>query len=180
MRRNNRNTLLLISGITQIIKSFAYCIAMLLTSICFDVIDLTIRRKIYLTTTYAIKPELGEKIITLITIGIFVYLALAIIINFASGMIFFLESKRGKNELKNRNLVVVMAIISIFTLNGFVPNILSLIALLIDKKQPNSEMKETINDHNLKVKVNEILTLKNEKSITYKEYIELLTKVLTE
>lgn len=180
MKRNNRNTLLLIAGVTQIIKSFAYCVLMLLTSICFDIIDLTIRRYIYLTTTYAIKPELGEKIITLLTVGIFLYLGVAITINFASGIIFFQESKRGKSALKNRSLIISLAVVSVLTLNALIPCVLAMVALLIDKAQPDGDYKDVVNAQNLKIKVNEVQKLKDNKNISSKEYIDLLTKVLTE
>ena len=180
MRRNNRNTLLLIGGVVQIIKSFAYCVAMLFTSLFFDVIDLTIRRKIYLTKTYAVKPELGEKLITLITVGIFLYLGVAIILNFASGIVYLEESKRGNAPLKNRVLIVSLSTVSVLTLNAFVPCLLAVVALLIDKSQPEEELREKVNDKVLHSKVKEIQKLKDEKKITSKEYIDLLTKVLTE
>ncbi len=178
MKKNNRNTLLLIAGVTQIIKSFAYCVAMLLTSICFDVIDLTIRRKIYLTDTYAIKPQLGEKLITLIIVGIFLYLTVAIALNFISGIICFQESKRGNKPLKNRSLLISLAVISVLTFNTLFASVLTFVALVIDKNQPESEFNEDLTSPQLKARVNEIQKLKDDGSITNKEYIEMLTKLL--
>lgn len=180
MRRNNRNTLLLIAGVTQIVKSFAYCVLMLMTSLFFDVIDLTIRRMIYLTTTYAIKPEMGEKLITLITVGIFLYLGVAIVLNFASGILFLEESKRGNEQLRFRSGIIALSTVSVLTLNACVPCILAIIALIVDKSQPEDEVVKKFDNIELQGKVNEIQKLKDEKKITKQEYIDLLTKVLTE
>ncbi len=178
MKRNNRNTLLLVAGVTQIIKSFVYCVAMLITSLCFDVIDLTIRRHIYLTTTYALKPELGEKLITLIVIAIFLYLSIAIMLNFASGIIYLQESKGGNAPLKNRVLLISMMVLSVITLNTLFASILVLIALLVDKQQPESEFKEELSSDQLKARVTEIQNLKEQGAITKQEYIDMLTKLL--
>ncbi len=178
MKRNNRNTLLLIAGITQIIKSFVYCVVMLITSLCFDIIDLTIKRKIYLTQTYAINPELGEKLITLIVIGIFLFLTVAIMLNFASGIIYLQESKSGNASLKNRALIIVMMVLSVIALNTLVSSVLVFVALLVDKQQPESEFSEQLTSAELKARVTEIQNLKKEGSISKQEYIDLLTKLL--
>ena len=178
--RNNRNTLLFISGIIQIVKSFLYCLALLILAVCFDVIYLWLKIQIVATDVYKYSSVAqGDKILTLIVIAIFVYLALSIVLNFIAGIINMEASRSGRNPLEHRLLITMFATVNILSTVSFIPSILTYIALLLDKNQPDGfKVEEKYDKETLKVKIEEIKELKKEKAITQEEYIELLNKLI--
>lgn len=178
--KNNRNTLLFISGIIQIVKSFLYCIALLVLAVCFDVIYLWLKIQIVATDVYKYSSVAqGDKILTLIVIAIFIYLALSIVLNFVAGIVNMEASRSGRNPLEHRLLITMFATINILSTVAIVPSILTYIALVLDKSQPDGFKVEAKYDkETLKVKIEEIKELKKEKAITQEEYIELLNKLI--
>jgi len=177
--KNNRNTLLLMAGIGHIIKSVICAIALILVSLCIEIIDVSLKLSIFRSKLYAYSPELGEKLITVVIVAIFIYLSLSMFLSFASGLVCIDQSKVGTNALTNRKLVMALSLINLSLINGIIASVLALISLLVDKKQPDG-IKEDNNDHILQNKINELKKLKDEKVISQKEFLEMLTKLLVE
>lgn len=178
--RNNRNTLLLISGIINIVKSFVYCITLLLIALCFDVVYLWLKLKIIATDVYRYSTaEQGEKIVTLAVIGIFVFLVVAIAVNFVSAIVNIEASRTGKNALEHKLMMTIISTVNILTFAGFVPSVLTYVALLVDKNQVDGfAVEEKVDKETMKIKIEQIKELKKEKAITQEEYIELLNKLI--
>lgn len=178
--RNNRNTLLLISGILNIVKSFVYCIALLFIALSFDIVYLWLKIQIVGTDVYRYSSvEQGDKIITLAVVGIFIFLAVAIALNFVAGIINLEASRSGKNPLNHKLLMTVFSTINVLTLVAVVPSILTYIAMLVDKNQEDGYVVENkIDKETMKIKIEQIKELKKDKSITQEEYIELLNKLI--
>ena len=178
--RNNRNTLLFISGVVQIVKSFLYCIALLILAVCFDIIFLWLKIQIVATDVYKYSSVAqGDKLITLIVIAIFIYLALAIVLNFVAGIINMEASRTGRSPLRHRLLITVFATVNLLSTVSMIPSILTYVALVVDKNQMEGfKVEEKYDKETLKVKINEIKELKKEKAITQEEYIELLNRLI--
>ena len=177
--KNNRNTLLLISGIGHIVKSIFNALALVLVSLCVEMIDVSLKISIFRSKLYAYSPELGEKLITLVVVAIFVYLSLNMFLSFAMGLVCIDQSKLGSNPLTARGAIITLATINTLLLNGIVFNGLAIASLVVDKNQPDGVKLEQ-SDDNLKYKINELKKLKEEKVISQKEFIELVTKLLVE
>ena len=179
MKRNNRNTLLLISGMTQFIKGFINCIMLLVVSICFDMINLRLKMWMYSTDFYAYEPAFGERLMNFIIIAMFIYLGLAIAINFTLGIICLDEAKQGAEPLRFRRLIIALSVINVMTLTGFIGPALNISALLADKNQPDTDEAEKVDVTEMKKRIEQIKELKKEKAITQQEYIDMLTELLT-
>ena len=177
--KNNRNTLLLISGIGYIIKSVVCAICLILVSLCIEMIDVSLKLSVFRSKLYAYSPELGEKLITFVIVAIFVYLSLSVFLSFASGLICIDQSKLGTAPLTNRKAIIVMSIINLSLLNGILSCVLALVSLVADKNQPDG-IKQEDNDDNLKLKINELKKLKEDKVISQKEFLDMLTRLLVE
>lgn len=178
--KNNRNTLLLISGVIQIVKSFLYCVALLVLAVCFDVIYLWLKIQVVATDVYKYSSVAqGDKILTLIVIAIFIYLALSIVLNFVAGIINMEASRTGRSPLQHRLLITMFATINILSTVAIIPSILTYVALVLDKNQPDGFREEPKYDkETLKIKIEEIKELKKDKAITQEEYVELLNKLI--
>ena len=177
--KNNRNTLLLMAGIGHIVKSVVCAIALVLVSLFIEVIDVSLKLSVFRSKLYAYSPELGEKLITLVVVAIFVYLSLSMFLSFATGLVCIDQSKMGIAPLSNRKAVITLSLINISLLNGIVACVLALISLVVDKNQPDA-VKENDHDIVLHSKINELKKLKEDKVITQKEFLEMLTKLLVE
>ena len=149
-------------------------------AVCFDVIYLWLKIQIVATDVYKYSSVAqGDKILTLIVIAIFIYLALSIVLNFVAGIINMEASRSGRNPLEHRLLITMFATINILSTVAIVPSILTYVALVLDKSQPDGFKVEAKYDkETLKVKIEEIKELKKEKAITQEEYIELLNKLI--
>lgn len=178
--RNNRSTLLLISGIAHIVKSIVSAIALVLVSCCVEIIDVAIKISVFRSKLYAYAPDLGESLLTIIIVAIFVYLSLNIFLSFGMGLLCLDQSKLGSKPLTNRGAIIVLSVINSVLLNGLLFNMLALTSLVVDKHQPDGEESLNNTDNNLKQKINELKQLKEEKVITQKEFIEMVTKLLVE
>lgn len=178
--RNNRNTLLLISGIINIVKSFVYCITLLLIALSFDVVYLWLKIQIIATDVYRYSTvEQGDKIITLAVIGIFIFLAVAIALNFVAGIVNIETSRSGKEPIAHKLLMTIMATINLLTLTSVLSSILTFIAMLVDRNQEDGFVVENkIDKETMKIKIEQIKELKKDKAITQEEYIELLNKLI--
>lgn len=178
--RNNRNTLLLISGIINIVKSFVYCATLLVVALCFDVVYLWLKIQIIGTDVYKYSSaEQGDKVITLVVVALFLFLTLAIALNFVAGIVNLEASRTGKDPLQHRLLMTVMATINLLTLISIVPSILTYIAMLVDKNQEDGfAVENKVDKETMKIKIEQIKELKKDKAITQEEYIELLNKLI--
>ncbi len=178
--RNNRNTLLLVGGVINIVKSFLYCITLLMIALSFDIVYLWLKIQIIGTDVYRYSSaEQGDKLITLAVVGIFIFLAVAIALNFVAGIISLEASRSGRNPLQHRLLMAVIATINLLTLASIVPSILTYIAMLVDKNQADGfKVEEKIDKETMKIKIEQIKELKKDKAITQEEYIELLNKLI--
>lgn len=176
--KNNRNTLLLIGGIGYIIKSIVCMIALILVALSIEMIDASLKLKMFTSDFYAYSPKLGEALMSFIIIAIFVYLSLTMFLSFATGLVCIDQSKLGTEQLTNRTVVIVLSIINISLLNGLTFAILNLVALVVDKNQPDG-VKEGL-DENTKNRIEELKKLKEDQVISQKEFIEMLTKLLVE
>ena len=176
--KNNRNTLLLIAGIGYIIKSIVCMVALVIVSLCIEMIDVSLKLKMFTSDFYAYSPELGERLMTLIIVAIFVFLSLSMFLSFATGLVCIDQSKLGAEKLTNRTAIIVLSIINMILINGIVFVIISLSALIVDKNQPDG-YKDSV-DENLKNKINELKKLKEDKVISQKEFLDMLTKLLVE
>lgn len=178
--RNNRNTLLLVGGVINIVKSFLYCITLLMIALNFDIVYLWLKIQIIGTDVYRYSSaEQGDKLITLAVVGIFIFLAVAIALNFVAGIINLEASRSGRNPLQHRLLMAVMSTINLFTLTSIVSSILTYVAMLVDKNQVDGfKVEEKIDKETMKIKIEQIKELKKDKAITQEEYIELLNKLI--
>lgn len=178
--RNNRNTLLLISGIINIVKSFVYCIALLLIALSFDIVYLWLKIQIIATDVYRYSSaEQGDKIITLAVIGLFVFMAVAIALNFVAGIVNVEASRSGKEPLAHRLLMTIVCTINVLTLISVVPSILTYVAMLVDRNQEDGfVVEDKIDKETMKIKIEQIKQLKKDKAITQEEYITLLNKLI--
>jgi len=176
--KNNRNTLLLIGGIGYIIKSIMCMIALVVVSLCIEMIDVFLKIEIYTSNFYALSPKHGETLMTLIIVAIFVYLSVSMFLSFATGLVCIDQSRLGSEKLTNRTVIIVLSLVNLVLLNGGVFAILNLVALIVDKNQPDG-VKVGL-DENTKKKIEELKKLKEDKVITQKEFVEMLTKLLVE
>jgi hypothetical protein len=176
--KDNRNTLLFIGGIGYIIKSIICMIALILVALSIEMIDTSLKLKMFTSDFYADSPKLGEAFMSFTIIAIFVYLSLTMFLSFATGLVCIDQSKLESEPLTNRTAIVVMSLVNAILLNGIIFAILNLVALIVDKNQPGG-VKEGI-DENTKTKIEELKKLKEDKVISQKEFIEMLTKLLVE
>ena len=176
--KNNRNTLLLIAGIAHIVKSIVSALLLVLVSLCVEIIDVSLKISVFRSKLYSYSPELGEKLITVVIVAIFVYLSLNIFLSFGMGLVCLDQSKLGSKPLINRGVIIVLSVINSVLLNGLVFNALAVISLVVDKHQPDGEKTET--NEELRQKIDELKKLKEENVITQKEFIDMVTKILVE
>ena len=106
-------------------------------------------------------------------------MSLSVFLSFASGLICIDQSKLGTAPLTNRKAIIVMSIINLSLLNGILSCVLALVSLVADKNQPDG-IKQEDNDDNLKLKINELKKLKEDKVISQKEFLDMLTRLLVE
>lgn len=177
--KNSRNTLLFIAGTAHIVKSIVSAILLILVSLCIEIIDVSLKIVIFRSKLYSYSPELGEKLLTFIIVAIFVYLSLNIFLSFGMGLLCLDQSKLGAKPLTNRGVIVVLSVINCILLNGIIFNALAISSLIIDKHQTESAENEIASEQ-LRVKICELKKLKDDKVITQKEFIEMVTKVLVE
>lgn len=177
--KNNRNTLLLISGIGYIVKSVVCALVLVLVALSIEIIDVSLKLSVFRSKLYAYSPALGEKLITIVVVAIFVVLSLSMFLSFAAGLVCIDQAKLGAEPLTNRKVVITLAIVNMSLLNGLVSCVLALVAMVLDKKQPDG-IKEENDDDNLKIKISELKKLKEDKVITQKEFLDMLTKLLVE
>lgn len=178
MMKNNRNTLLFISGIAHIVKSIVSAILLILVSLCVEIIDVALKISVFRSKLYSYSPELGEKLLSIVMVAIFVYLSLNIFLSFAMGLVCLDQSKLGAKPLTNRGVIVVLSVINCVLLNGIIFNGLAIASLVVDKHQPDGEKSE--NNEQLKAKIVELKKLKDDNVITQKEFIDMVTKILVE
>ena len=175
--KNNRNTLLLITGIGQIIKSIVCAIGLILVSVFMEVIDTYLKINMYRSQFYAYSSQLGEKVITFVIFGILIYLSICMFMSFASGILCINQAGKGNNPLNYRKAVIVLNIVNIVLLNTIAFGIVGLVALVADKHQPDGDKEEGLSSQD-KAKIEELKKLKEDKAISQKEFIEMLTKIL--
>lgn len=176
--KNNRNTLLLISGIGFVVNSVVNMVLLLLVSLFHEIVEAYIKLEIVSSGLYAYSPNLAETFATTIFIMLFAILCISMLLSFETGIICIGQSNLGAEKLTKRNLVIILSIINLVLLNGAVFAILGLVSLLIDKNQPNDE--KIFNAEDVKIKINELKKLKEDKVITQKEFLDLVTKLLVE
>jgi len=99
-------------------------------------------------------------------------------LSFATGLVCIDQSRLGSEKLTNRTVIIVLSLVNLVLLNGGVFAILNLVALIVDKNQPDG-VKVGL-DENTKKKIEELKKLKEDKVITQKEFVEMLTKLLVE
>ena len=177
--KNNRNTLLLIAGIAQIIKSVVCAIGLVLVSIFMEVIDTYLKINMYKSQFYAYSSQLGEKVITFVIFGILIYLSLCMFMSFASGIVCINQSNVGNNPLTSKRAIIVLNIINIMILNVIAFSVVGLIALVVDK-QKSDKVEDEKSNSQINEKINELKKLKDDKVISQKEFVEMLTKLLVE
>ena len=175
---NKRNTLLFVAGVGQVITSIVSAISLVLVSLFVEVIDVSLRIRLYNSKLYAFSPQLGERLLTLVFILIFIVLSLLMFTSFASGLIYLNASKENKNVFNNKALIVASAIVNILFVIPAMYGVLAIIAQVIDKKCVNND-NNTL-DEDTKNKINQLKQLKNEGHIDQKEFIDMLTKILVE
>ena len=178
MKKNNRNTLLLITGIAHIVKSIVSAALLILVSLCVEIIDVALKISVFRSKLYSYSPELGEKLLTIVIVAIFVYLSLNIFLSFAMGLVCIDQSKLGSKPLTNRGAVIVLSVINSVLFNGIVFNALAITSLVVDKHQPDGEQVER--NEEFKQKIDELKKLKDDNVISQKEFIDMVTKVLVE
>ena len=176
--KNNRNTLLLITGIAHIVKSIVSAVLLVVVSTCVEIIDVVLKISVFTSKLYSYSPELGERLLTIVMVAIFVYLSLNMFLSFAMGLVCIDQSKLGSKPLTNRGVVVVLSVINTVLLNGVIFNALAISSLIVDKHQPDGEKIERNEEY--KQKIDELKKLKEDNVITQKEFIEMVTKVLVE
>lgn len=176
--KNNRNTLLFISGIAHIVKSIVSAVLLIIVSLCVEIIDVSLKISVFRSKLYSYSPELGEKLLTIVMVAIFVVLSLHMFLSFAMGLVCLDQSKLGSKPLTNRGVIVVLAVINSILINGILFNGLAIASLVVDKNQPNGDKIE--NNEQLKGKIVELKKLKDDNVITQKEFIDLVTKILVE
>lgn len=176
--KNNRNTLLLISGIAHIVRSIVSAVLLVLVSVCVEIIDVALKISVFRSKLYSYSPELGEKLLTIVIVAIFVYLSLQMFLSFAMGLVCIDQSKLGSKPLTNRGVVIVLAVINSVLLNGIVFNALAISSLIVDKHQPDGE--GVARNEEFKQKIDELKKLKDDNVISQKEFIDMVTKVLVE
>ena len=177
--KNNRNTLLFISGVAHIVRSIVSAGLLILISLSVEIIDVALKISIFRSKLYAYSPELGENLLTIVIVAIFVYLSLNIFLSFGMGLLCLDQSKLGAEPLTNRGAIVVLSVINCILLNGIVFNALAITSLIVDKHKPGEEQPEK-DDKELHTKINELKKLKDDKVITQKEFIDMVTKILVE
>ena len=176
--KNNRNTLLFITGIAHIVKSIVSAVLLVLVSLCVEIIDVSLKISVFRSKLYSYSPELGEKLLSLVMVAIFVVLSLHMFLSFAMGLVCLDQSKLGAKPLTNRGVIVVLAVINTVLFNGIVFNGLAIVSLVVDKHQPQGEL--IVNNEQLRIKISELKKLKDDNVITQKEFIDMVTKVLVE
>lgn len=175
--KNNRNTLLMIAGIMHIVRSVVCTVIMVLVSTSLDVLDTALRLKIYRSNLYAYNTQAGEKLLVMIIIFIFLYLGFSIILNSVTGFIYLDQSKLGTAPLTMRKWIALMFSVNLVLQVAIIPSILSCVALLVDKNQPDPfESADEYSIH-LKQKVDELKKLKEDKTISKQEFLDMLTKM---
>lgn len=180
--RSNRNTLLLISGIMQIVKSCLACVMLMGVSASLGVIDSWLRIKIFNSALYLYSPESAEKLAIIIIVLIFVLLGFSIVFNAISGMMCFDQSKLGVEPLSRKNALIVLACINFILSLSPVASVLTIVAMLVDKSQPDITEKAKIEKEaeRLKIRIEEVKKLKEDKAISKQEFLDILTKILVE
>lgn len=176
--KNNRNTLLFIAGLAHIVKSIVSAVLLVLVSLCVEIIDVSLKISVFRSKLYSYSPELGEKLLTIVMVAIFVVLSLHMFLSFGMGLLCLDQSKLGSKPLTNRGALVVLAVVNCVLVNGWLYNALVFVSLITDKHQPDGEKIE--DNENLKIKINELKTLKDDNVITQKEFIDMVTKILVE
>ena len=176
--KNNRNTLLLIAGIAHIVMSVVNALLLILVSLCVEIIDVALKISVFSSKLYSFSPELGEKLLTIVIVAIFIYLSLNMFLSFGMGLVCIDQSKLGSNPLTNRGLIIILSVINSILLNGVVFNLLAGASLVVDKHQPNGEKVET--NEELRQKIEELKKLKEDNVISQKEFIDMVTKILVE
>lgn len=176
--KNNRNTLLFITGLAHIVKSIVSAVLLVLVSLCVEIIDVSLKISVFRSKLYSYSPELGEKLLTIVMVAIFVVLSLHMFLSFGMGLLCLDQSKLGAKPLTNRGALVVLSVVNCVLLNGLLYNILVFAALITDKHQPDGEKVE--NNEQLRVKIEELKKLKDDNVITQKEFIDMVTKILVE
>ena len=94
------------------------------------------------------------------------------------GLLCLDQSKLGAEPLTNRGAIVVLSVINCILLNGIVFNALAITSLIVDKNKTDEEQEP--DNEQLHIKINELKKLKEDKVITQKEFIDMVTKILVE
>lgn len=175
--KNNRNTLLMVAGIMHIVRSVVCTVILVLVSTSLDVLDSALRLKIYRSDLYAYNTQAGEKLLAMIVIFIFLYLGFSIILNSVTGFIYLDQSKLGTAPLTMRKWIAIMFSVNIVLSMAIVPSVLAGVSLLVDKNQPDPFESPDAYSIHLKQKVNEIKKLKEDKTISRQEFLDMLTKM---
>lgn len=178
--KNNRNTLLLISGIMYLIKSVLSCVVLVVVSVSLDVVDSSIRLKIYNSPLYNFNQHSAENLLTLSLVLMFVFIGLAIILNAACGYVCLDQSKSGTNPLSRRKTIITLSGFNIFLGFSIAAGVLSLVALLCDKNQPDAIKTEDEYSNKLKQKIDEVKKLRENGTLSKQEFLDVLTKILVQ
>ena len=180
--KNNRNTLLLVAGLMQIVKSVVSALLLVIVSTSLDVIDSSLRVAVFRSPLYSYNPQAGEKLMMMIIIFIFLYLGFSIILNSVSGLIYIDQSKLGTEPLTMRKWIAILSSVNLLIFTSVIASILGLVALVVDKNQPDAFEKHENDEYpiRLKQKIEELKKLKEDKSISKQEFLDTLTKILVE
>jgi len=180
--KNNRNTLLMVAGIMQIVKSVVSVLLLVIVSTSLDVIDSALRVAIFRSPLYAYNPQAGEKFMMMIVIFIFLYLGFSVILNSVSGIIYIDQSKLGTEQLTMRRWIAILSSVNLLLFTAPLASILGIVALVADKNQPDAFDKDENEEYSirLKQKIEELKKLKEDKSISKQEFLDTLTKILVE
>ena len=99
--------------------------------------------------------------------------------SFASGIVCINQSNLGNGPLTSKKAIIVLNIINIVLFNAVAFSVVGLVSLVVDKHQSNTD-NEVKSDVAINAKINELKKLKDDKVISQKEFIEMLTKLLVE
>ena len=174
--KNNRNTLLLVAGAMQIARAVVNMAVLIVLAVKIDALDSWLRLTIDRSNVVAYNASL----VTMLIVGLFVYLGLTTIIGFASGGLYLAQSKLGTQPLTARGLVACGSAVNMVLCNSIVASALVIAGLIVDKNQPDAFNTEKEYSVHLKQKIDQVKKLKEDGTISKQEFLDMLTKLLVD
>lgn len=172
--KNNRNTLLLTAGALQIARAVVNLIVLIVLAVNIGALDSWIRLTIDRSNIVAYNANL----ITMLIIGAFVYLGIAVILGFACGGLYLSQSKLGTSPLTSRGLLTGGLAVNMVLGNCVLASALVIASLIVDKNQPDAFCTEKEYSIHLKQKIEEVKKLKEDGVISKQEFLDMLTNLL--